>query len=159
MANSHCHSDQLHTQAAELTQLSEKDSELRTPRVHKGVHRRALRMVSLGRDSRGNYKARKRLPGDVREEYGRLYGPTLEAKFHAPADTKRQDAERQFHEWEAETNARIAAIRAERKGEGIPLARQQARALAGEFRARHPVSDREHWQSEHRGLLNCKATF
>jgi hypothetical protein len=94
-------------------------------------------MVSLLRDTRGNYKARKRLPGDVREEYGRLYGQSFEAKFHAPGDTKRQDAERQFHEWEAETNARIAAIRAERKGEGIPLTRQQARALAGEFLARH----------------------
>ncbi|MFZ0096587.1 MAG: hypothetical protein WAK97_21935, partial [Pseudolabrys sp.] len=80
-----------------------------------GVHRYALRMVSLLRDTRGNYKARKRLPGDVREEYGRLYGQSFEAKFHAPGDTKRQDAERQFHEWEAETNARIAAIRAERE--------------------------------------------
>src|SRR4029077_12258707 len=30
-----CHSDQLHTQAAELTQLSDKDSELRTPGVRR----------------------------------------------------------------------------------------------------------------------------
>ena len=90
-------------------------------------------MVSLGRDSRGNYKARKRLPADVREEYGRLYGPSVEAKFHAPASTKRQEAERQFHEWKAGTDARIAAIRAQHTGEGIPLTRQQARALAGEW--------------------------
>ena len=144
-----CHSDQLHTQAAELTKLSEKASELWTPRVHKGVHRYALRMVSLGRDSRGNYKARKRLPANVREEYGRLYGPSVEAKFHAPASTKRQEAERQFHEWNAETDARIAAIRAQRTGEGIPLTRQQAGALAGEwydwFLARHASSDKD-WE-------------
>jgi integrase/polyhydroxyalkanoate synthesis regulator phasin len=102
-------------------------------------------MVTLGRDSRGNYKARKRLPDDVRDEYGRLYGPSVEAKFHTPASTKRQEAERQFHEWKAETDARIAAIRAQRKGEGIPLTRQHARALAGEwyewFLARHSSGD------------------
>jgi len=98
-------------------------------------------MVRLRQDSRGNYKARKRLPKDVREEYGRLHGQSFEVKFYRPANTKRHDAERQFHEWEAETNARIAAIRASRAGEGTPLTRHQARALAGEwydwFIARH----------------------
>ena len=69
-----CHSDQLHIQAAELTQLSEKDSELRAPKVHKGVHRHALRMVRLRQDTRGNYVARKRLPDNLREEYGRCSG-------------------------------------------------------------------------------------
>jgi hypothetical protein len=29
-------------------------------------------MASLTQDSKGNYKARKRLPDDEREEYGRL---------------------------------------------------------------------------------------
>ena len=81
----------------------------------------------------------------MREEYGRLYGPSVEVKFHAPASTKRPEAERQFHEWKAETDARIAAIRAQRTGDGIPLTRQQARALAGEwyewFLARHSRSD------------------
>ena len=48
----------------------------------------------------------------------RLFGPSHEAKFYAPASTKRQDAERQFHEWKAETDARITAIRAQRNGEG-----------------------------------------
>ena len=38
--------------------------------VHKRVHRHALRMATLTRDDKGNYKARKRLPDDVREEYG-----------------------------------------------------------------------------------------
>jgi hypothetical protein len=103
-------------------------------------------MVRLRKDSRGNYIARKRLPDDVREEYGLQYGQSFEAKFYASASTKRQDAERQFYEWEAETNARIGAIRAQRTGEGTPLTRQQARALAGEwydwFLARHASSEK-----------------
>jgi integrase len=106
-------------------------------------------MVKLRKDSRGNYVARKRLPDDVRQDYGRLYGQSHEVKFHAPASTKRQDAERQFHEWEAETNARIAALRAQQTGEGVPLTRRQARALAGEwyewFLARHSSSEKD-WQ-------------
>src|SRR5262249_17289034 len=110
-------------------------------RVHKGVHSYALRMVRLRQDSRGNYKARKRLPKDVREEYGRLRRQSFKVKFYRPASTKRHDAERQFHEWEAETNARIAAIRASRQGGGPPLTRQRAGSWAGEccgwFAGRH----------------------
>jgi integrase len=103
-------------------------------------------MVSLSQDNKGNYRARKRLPDDVRDDYGRLYGPRLEAKFFAPASTKRHEAERQFDEWKLETNGRIAAIRAQRNGDGTALTRQQARALAGEwydwFLARHSSSER-----------------
>jgi integrase len=106
-------------------------------------------MVSLTRDSKGNYRARKRLPDDVRDHYGDLHGPRVEAKFFAPASTKRQEAERQFGEWKAEIIVRIAAIRAARKGEGIPLTRQQARAFAGEwydwFLARHSSTNKD-WE-------------
>ena len=46
---------------------------------------------------------------------------------------------------------RIAAIRAERSGEGIALTPRQARALAGEwydwFVARHPTSDLQKWEA------------
>ena len=144
-----CHSDQLPSLAVDFSQLSAIPSTFKVPRVHKGVHKHVLRMVSLGRDTRGNYKARKRIPDDVREEYGRLYGPSFEAKFYAAASTNRHEAERQFDEWKAETNARIAAIRAQRKGEGVPLTRQQARALAGEwydwFLERHLVNEKD-WE-------------
>lgn len=103
----------------------------------------------LRQNSSGSYGARKRLPEDVREEYGRLYGPRYEAKFSVPARTERQDAERRFHEWKAEVDTRIAAIQAARKGEGISLAERQTRALAGEwydwFLARHPLSEKEKW--------------
>ena len=106
-------------------------------------------MVSLRRDTRG-YVARKRLPQDVKEEYARQYGACSEAKKTWPASTERKLVERLFHEWLADVEARIAAIRAEQKGEGIPLTRQQARALAGEwydwFVARHPEKDKEHWE-------------
>jgi hypothetical protein len=102
-------------------------------------------MATLTQDSKGNYRARKRLPGDVREEYGRLYGPRFEAKFFAPASTKPQEAKRLFAEWLAEVEGRITNIRAQRNGDGISLTPRQARALAGEwyewFLARHASSD------------------
>jgi hypothetical protein len=106
-------------------------------------------MVALTQTDTGSYKARMRLPRDVREEYGRLYGPHLEAKFAAPSGTPRREAERLFHEWQAETKTRIETIRALRKGEGISLTRQQTRALAGKwydwFVARHSASERD-WE-------------
>ena len=107
-------------------------------------------MVKLRQDSRGAYSARKRLPDDVGEEFGRRYGPRLEAKFSAPAGTKPQVAKQLFNEWLAEAEGRIAAIRAERTGEGIALTQRQAHALAGEwyewFIARHPTSDLRTWE-------------
>jgi hypothetical protein len=78
-------------------------------------------MASLTQDSKGNYKARKRLPDDVREEYGRLYGARFEAKFSAPKGTSKQDATRQYGEWLAEVEGRIANILAQHRGEGVAL--------------------------------------
>ncbi len=107
-------------------------------------------MATLAQDKNGNYRARKRLPDDVREAYGRLYGPRYEAKFFAPSSTRRQEAERLFDEWKAETSARVANIRAEQRGEGASLTDKQARALAGEwydwFVGRHPMRDQEYWE-------------
>jgi hypothetical protein len=107
-------------------------------------------MVTLGQDNRGNYTARKRLPADVRDEYGRLYCARPEAKFHAPAGTKPHYARRLFGEWVAETEGRIANIRAQLKGEGVSLTAMQVRALAGEwydwFLARHSTSDKD-WEA------------
>ena len=107
-------------------------------------------MPRLAQDTKGNYRARKRLPDDVREEYGRLYGPSLEARFSAPASTKPHVAKQRYGDWLSEVERRIAAIRAERKGEGISLTPRQARALAGEwydwFIARHPTSNLKKWE-------------
>ena len=56
-------------------------------------------MTTLTQDTKGNYKARKRLPNDVRDAYGREYGAHHEAKFSLPKDTKSHEAKRQFGEW------------------------------------------------------------
>jgi integrase len=90
-------------------------------------------MASLRQDSRGNYVSRKRLPLDVRDEYGRLYGKRHEEKFFLPASTDRREARRQFSEWCAEVDGRIIAIRAARDGTGLSLTPTQARKLAGDW--------------------------
>ena len=123
--------------------------ELGGDRVHKRVHRRVLRMVSLAQDSKGNYRARKRLPDDVREEYGRLYGARHEAKFNASSGLTKQEATRRYGEWLAEVETRISSIRAQRNGQGVSLTRMRTRALAGEwydwFIERHPLGDIQVW--------------
>ena len=107
-------------------------------------------MVTLRQDTNGNFSARKRLPDDVRDEYGRRYGARFEAKFSAPAKFGAHVAKQKFREWETEIAGRIAAIRAERTGEGVALSPQQARALAGEwyewFVARHPIGEEIKWE-------------
>ena len=107
-------------------------------------------MVTLRQDTKGNFSARKRLPDDVREEYGRRYGQRVEAKFFAPASKGAANAKQEFRDWETEVAGRIGVIRAERTGEGVTLTPQQARALAGEwyawFIARHPASDNRRWE-------------
>jgi integrase len=104
-------------------------------------------MVKLQQDSNGNYRARKRLPDDMREEYGRLYGARYEAKFFAPKTTKVHEAKRLFGEWLAEVEGRIIAIRGERDGTGRTLTRAQARKLAGDwyewFTARYAEASEE----------------
>ena len=108
-------------------------------------------MVTLRQDTKGNFSGRKRLPNDVRDEYARRYGPRLEAKFSAPAKVGEHVAKQMFRDWETEVATRIAAIRAERTGEGIALTPRQARALAGEwyewFLAKHPVNDQRKWEA------------
>jgi len=103
------------------------------------------------RTPKGNFSARKRLPDDVREDYGRRYGARFEAKFSAPATVGAHAAKQLFRDWETEVASRIDGIRAERTGEGIALTPQQARALAGEwyewFIARHPASDESKWEA------------
>jgi integrase len=98
-------------------------------------------MASLRQDSRGNYISRKKLPKDVREEYGKLFGQRHEAKFFRPASMDRREAQRQFSEWCAEVDGNIIAIRAAREGTGLTLTPAQARKLAGEwydwFTAKH----------------------
>jgi len=107
-------------------------------------------MVKLRQDSNGNFVARKRLPDDVRDEYGRRHGPRFEAKFFARASVGANAAKQRFRQWDADVATRIEAIYAERNGVGVPLTRQQTRALAGEwydwFVARHPLQNLRTWE-------------
>jgi hypothetical protein len=72
---------------------------------------------SLKRVASGAFKARKRIPADVRAEYQALYGPTWEAKLTIPAGTTPlrakalQRAKAQHAEWLAEVEGRIATLR------------------------------------------------
>lgn len=93
----------------------------------------ALRMVSLNRSGDGRWFARKGIPEEVREEYARLYRVKREAHLKLPADTPRHEAKVRLGEWEAEIETRIATLRAQRNGEGLPLTRLNAIALAGRW--------------------------
>jgi hypothetical protein len=93
----------------------------------------ALRMVALTRAADGRWFARKGIPEDVRDEYARLYGVKREAHLKLPADTAKHEAKTQLGEWGAEIETRIATLRAKRNGEGQPLTRVNAIALAGRW--------------------------
>ena len=64
--------------------------------VPTATSKRVLRMVKLRQNSAANYTARKRLPHDVQEEYGRLHGARHEAKFSAPASIGVDAAKQKF---------------------------------------------------------------
>jgi integrase len=111
----------------------------------------------------GGFTARKRIPTDVREEYGRLFGkrkPQWEAWFNSgpmPIGLARE----KHREWLSDIEARIANIRAERKGEGRTLSPMQARGLAGEWytwwttRNLVKATDLKHWQDLYEQLCYC----
>jgi hypothetical protein len=115
------HSDQPSAGRPAFPQVSANTTGLQARRVHQRVHQRRLRMASFRQDSRGNYVSRKKLPVDVRDDYGRLFGQRHEAKFFRHASTDRREAQRQFSEWSAEVDGNIIAIRARRDGTGLSL--------------------------------------
>ena len=81
---------------------------------------------------KGGFVARKVIPFDVRNEYARLYGHRTEERLNTgplPISIGRA----KHREWSSEIEARIANIRAARKGEGRTLTPKEARALAGEW--------------------------
>src|SRR5262249_6515354 len=141
-----CHSDQPRAGQPVFPQVSANTTGLQARRVHQRVHQHRLRMASLRQDSRGNYVSRKKLPLDVRDEYGKQFGQRHEAKFFRPASTDRREAQQQFSEWSAEVDGNVIAIRAARDGTGLSLTPAQARRLAGEWytwwTARHAGADK-----------------
>lgn len=94
----------------------------------------AFRMAALVRSKRnGGYTARKAIPKDVQAAYARLYGVRWEAQFKLPAGTSSHEAKTRVAEWLAEVETRIAALRATANGQGQPLTRINAVALAGRW--------------------------
>ena len=93
----------------------------------------ALRMVALIRVKDGGWFARKGIPADVRDEYARLYGVRWEAHLKLSGDTREHEAKKLLAEWTAEVETRIATLRAQKNGEGQPLTKLNAIALAGRW--------------------------
>ena len=90
-------------------------------------------MPSLKQTPDGAFKARKRIPDDVREDFGRLHGQRYEVKLFIEPGTKKHVAQQRYGEWLAEFNGRVEAIRAQRNGTGQTLTRPQARKLAADW--------------------------
>ena len=96
------------------------------------LHMPFVRLPKMTPTAEGGWTARKRIPGDVGDDYLRLYGKKHEERFNSgpvPLALARQ----RLPEWFNEVEARINNIRGERKGEGRTLTPMQARALAGEW--------------------------
>ena len=98
----------------------------------------------------GGWFARKRIPEDVQDAYAKLYGVHWEERLTlgpmAPGKARAS-----HRDWLNEIEARIANVRAERKGDGQTLTPKQARALSGAwyhwYVERHQARPRsaEHW--------------
>ncbi|MGA2886339.1 MAG: hypothetical protein ABSE80_14555, partial [Halobacteriota archaeon] len=76
--------------------------------------------TKLAATNKGGFIARKVIPFDVRDEYAKLYGQRTEERLNTgplPVSLARA----KHREWSSEIEARIANIRAARKGEGRTL--------------------------------------
>ncbi len=110
-------------------------------------------MVALIGSKTSGYSARKVIPSDVRAAYARLYGVKWEEKLRIPPGLSLHEAKASCGEWVAEIETRIASLRAIAAGEGQPLTRRNAHALAGRwyawFISRHEKDHRtpKHWRS------------
>jgi integrase len=108
-------------------------------------------MAALKRSKSGGFTARKAIPASMRLAYARLYAVGWEEKLSIPAGTSLHEAKMRCGEWIAEIENRISTLRAGANGEGQPLTKHNAHALAGRwyswFLAKHE-NDKEthqHW--------------
>lgn len=110
-------------------------------------------MVALTGSKTSGFGARKVIPSDVRAEYAKLYGVKWEEKLRIPPGLSPHEAKAKCGEWVAEIETRIASLRAIAAGEGQPLTRRNAHALAGRwygwYISRHEKDLRtpKHWRS------------
>ena len=107
----------------------------------------AVRMVALKRTQRGLWTARKVIPTDVREAYGKR-----EEKRTWPATLGLSEAKSAYASWLAVIEARIENLRKQASGEMVTLTHRETLALAGSWYAaavaRHENApgDRLGWQ-------------
>ncbi|SFS90199.1 hypothetical protein [Brevundimonas viscosa] len=80
----------------------------------------AVRMVALKRTQGGLWAARKVIPADVREAYGRR-----EEKRTWPADLSLSEAKSAFASWLSDVEARIENFRKRAAGESVTLTHRQ----------------------------------
>lgn len=112
--------------------LIDRPDQFASPKIQKALQM-ALRMVGLVAVKGGGFVARKGIPADVRDDYARMYGVRWEAQLRIPAGVSAAFAKTQHGEWLAEIETRIATLRAQRNGEGQPLTKLNAIALAGQW--------------------------
>lgn len=87
-----------------------------------------IRMAKLTRTPTGHWTARKVIPEDVRDVFGKR-----EDKPTWPASLTSNQAKAEFAAWLTQLEDRIAAARARSKGEVMHLSQRQSRALAGKW--------------------------
>jgi len=88
--------------------------------------------TKLDPTNKGGFVARKVIPFDVRDEYATLHGKRTEERLNT-GPLPLSLARAKHREWSSDIEARIANIRAARKGEGRTLTPKEARALAGDW--------------------------
>ena len=120
-------------------------------------------MASLRQDSNGNFRARRRLPDDVREEYGRRFGPRLEAKFFARATVGSHKARQMFREWDAaqETSPPSARSVPAKASHSHPnkLVRSRGQMFVQRDHARPPTFDRAGFRRNHQGWYSLPGCY
>ena len=91
-------------------------------------------MASLTRGRSGAFKARKRIPEDVRADYQAMFGPGWEEKLTLPASTPEAEAKARYVAWLAPIQGRIAALRAAKSSKApAALNQREADSLAGDW--------------------------
>jgi integrase len=109
----------------------------------------ALRMAKLTRTPTGLWTARKVIPEDVRQAFGKR-----EDKPTWPASLTQAQARAEFGAWLLQVEERIAALRSTSGGPSIDLSQRQSLALAGRWydRLKNQYEDNpggvEGWQIE-----------
>jgi hypothetical protein len=129
-----CHADQLSREIKRASELAEIMGSSRKVRVHKSS--RQVRMTTLKKTASGAYKARQRIPREA-AQYSRIRdGLTFEFKFFRPAGTPYEVAVRDFAEWLADVEERIALYRAQNRADkagsrAVPRATRRWARLPG----------------------------